>query len=136
MIYWVQNEVKYILFSENICLLKISLVAFVSFPPYCCPGGVEPQNMRREPEVNWILGKLRCWKRFIIAELHGLTENPPPFQFLFKHTWYLSRTPRVYSCKFFLAGVNFYRFNAKNWQFTVYFAVITQKNGNLLCILP
>ena len=31
--------------------------------------------------------------------------------------------------------VNFYRFNAKNWQFTVYFAVITQKNGNLLCIL-
>ena len=23
------------------------------------------------------------------------------------HTWYLSRTPRVYSCKFFLAGVNF-----------------------------
>ena len=44
------------------------------------------------------------------------------------HTSYLSRTPRIYSCKFFLAGVNFYRFNAKNWQFTVYFAVITQKN--------
>ena len=34
----------------------------------------------------------------------------------------------------FLAGLNFYRFNAKNWQFTVYFAVITQKIGNLLCI--
>ena len=33
------------------------------------------------------------------------------------HTWYLSRTPRTYSCKFFLAGVNFYRFNAKNWHF-------------------
>ena len=28
---------------------------------------------------------------------------------------------------FFLVGVNFNRFNAKNWQFTVYFAVITQK---------
>ena len=52
-----------------------------------------------------------------------------------EHTSYLSRTPRIYSCKFFLAGVNFYRFNAKNWQFTVYFAVITQKIGNLLCIL-
>ena len=38
------------------------------------------------------------------------------------HTSYLSRTPRIYSCKFFLAGVNFYRFNAKI--------------GNLLCILP
>ena len=34
-----------------------------------------------------------------------------------------------------MPGVNFYRFNAKNWQFTVYFAVITQKIGNLLCIL-
>ena len=39
-------------------------------------------------------------------------------------------TPRVFSCKFFLAGVNVYRFNATNWQFTVYFAVITQKIGN------
>ena len=50
------------------------------------------------------------------------------------HTWYLSRTPRIYSCQFFLAGVNFFRFNAKIWQFTVYFAVITQKIDNLLCI--
>merc|ERR1712004_191150 len=31
--------------------------------------------------------------------------------------------------------VIFFRFNAKIWQFTVYFAVITQKIGNLLCIL-
>ena len=31
------------------------------------------------------------------------------------HTSYLSRTPRIYSCKFFLAGVNFLRFNAKIW---------------------
>ena len=36
---------------------------------------------------------------------------------------------------FFFASVNFYRFNVKNWRFTVYFAVITQKNGNFLCIL-
>ena len=40
------------------------------------------------------------------------------------HTSYLSRTPRIYSCKFFLAGVNFYRFNAKNLQFTVYFVTM------------
>ena len=53
----------------------------------------------------------------------------------YSHTSYLSRKPREFSCKFFLASVNFYRFNAKNWQFTVYFAVITQKIGNLLCIL-
>ena len=38
-------------------------------------------------------------------------------------------------CKKKLTSVNFYRFNAKNWQFTVYFAEITQKIGNLLCIL-
>ena len=36
---------------------------------------------------------------------------------------------------FFLAGVNFFRFHAKIWQFTVHFAVITQKIGNFLCIL-
>ena len=34
-----------------------------------------------------------------------------------EHTWYLSRIPRIYPCKFFLAGVNFYRFNAKNLHF-------------------
>ena len=33
------------------------------------------------------------------------------------HTSYLSRKPREFSCKFFLAGVNVYRFNAKNWRF-------------------
>ena len=55
--------------------------------------------------------------------------------FVWYHTWYLSRAPRACSCKIFLAGVIFYIFNAKNWQFTVYFAVITQKIGNLLCIL-
>ena len=42
----------------------------------------------------------------------------------FHHTSYLSREPWEFSCKFFLAGVNFYRFNAKNWQFTVYFVVM------------
>ena len=34
-----------------------------------------------------------------------------------EHTSYLSRTPRTCPCKFFLAGVHFYRFNAKNWHF-------------------
>ena len=33
------------------------------------------------------------------------------------HTSYLSRIPRKYPCKFFLARVNFYTFNAKNWHF-------------------
>ena len=58
------------------------------------------------------------------------------------HTWYLSRTPRIYSCKFFLAGVNFYRFNSKNWHFrqilrekVAFFIDLTRKIGNLLCIL-
>ena len=58
-----------------------------------------------------------------------------PGRWTVNHTSYLSRNPWEFSCKFFLAGVNFYRSNAKNWQFTVYFAVITQKIGNLLCIL-
>ena len=37
--------------------------------------------------------------------------------YTFKHTSYLSRASRVCPCKFFLAGVNFYIFNAKNWHF-------------------
>ena len=53
------------------------------------------------------------------------------------HTWYLSRIPRIYPCKFFLAGVNFYRFNAKNWHFrqilrekmAFFFTDLTQKIG-------
>ena len=43
---------------------------------------------------------------------------------IFPYLIYLSRNPRIYPCKFFLAGVNFYRFNAKNWQFNVYIVVI------------
>ena len=53
---------------------------------------------------------------------------------LVTHTWYLSWSPRTCPCKFFLAGVNFNRFNAKNWQFTVYFAVITQKKLAIYCV--
>ena len=33
------------------------------------------------------------------------------------HTSYLSRTRGRRPCKFFLAGVNFYRFYAKKWRF-------------------
>ena len=57
------------------------------------------------------------------------------------HTSYLSRAPRVYSCKFFLAGVNFYRFNAKNWHFrqilrkkvAFFFTDLTRKIGVFRC---
>ena len=35
------------------------------------------------------------------------------------HTSYLSWIPQIYPCKFFLASVNFYRFNANSWLFTV-----------------
>ena len=51
-----------------------------------------------------------------------------PGRWTVDHTSYLSRNPWEFSCKFFLAGVNFYRSNAKNWQFTLYFAVITQNS--------
>ena len=56
------------------------------------------------------------------------------------HTSYLSRATRVYLCKFFLAGENFYRFNAKNWHFrqilckkVAFFTDLTQKNGVFQC---
>ena len=63
-----------------------------------------------------------------------------PIFFSVLHTWYLSRTPRIYSCKFFLAGVNFYRFNAKNWHFrqilrekVAFFTYLTRKIGVFRC---
>ena len=56
------------------------------------------------------------------------------------HTWYLSRTPRIYLCKIFLAGVNFYRFNVKNWHFrqilrekVAFFTDLTRKIGVFRC---
>ena len=57
------------------------------------------------------------------------------------HTSYLSRIPRIYPCKFFLDGVNFYRFNAKNWHFRqilreksgVFFTDLTRKIGVFRC---
>ena len=56
------------------------------------------------------------------------------------HTSNLSREPRIYPCKFFLAGVNFYRFNAKNWHFrqilrekVVFFTDLTRKIGVFRC---
>ena len=50
-----------------------------------------------------------CSWNFSKTKTHGRKMNG--------HTWYLLREPRVYPCKLFLAGVNFYRFNAKNWHF-------------------
>ena len=44
------------------------------------------------------------------------------------HTSYLSRAPRAYPCKFFVAGVNFYKFNTENWQFTVVYCCNNAKN--------
>ena len=56
------------------------------------------------------------------------------------HTCNLSREPRVYLYKFFLAGVNFYRFNAKNWHFrqilrkkVAFFTDLMRKIGVFRC---
>ena len=61
--------------------------------------------------------------------------------FTYRHTSYLSRAPRVYPCKNFLPGVNFYRFNAINWHFrqicrekmAVFFTDLMQKIGVFQC---
>ena len=53
-----------------------------------------------------------------------------------KHTSNLSRIPRVYPCKFFLAGVNFYRFKAYSTDFTrkvAFFTDLTRKIGVFRC---
>ena len=85
--------------------------------------------------VREVRARLNCWSsvtfplprnvwRTIAREQqwHQTWENPAhlsQLEFCQKHTSYLSRTPRIYSCKIFLAGVNFYRFYEKNWRFSV-----------------
>ena len=57
------------------------------------------------------------------------------------HTWYLSQTPQTCLCKKKLPGVNFYRFNAKNWHFrqilrekvAFFFTDLTWKIGVFRC---
>ena len=107
---WFQTLTKALLTprKQQGCPMSTNLVPQLCFVP-------------SSSEIDFPLGTLALWHLGILA--------------YYKHTSYLSRKPREFSCNFFLAGVNFYRFNAKNWQFTVYFAVITQKIGNFLCIL-
>ena len=58
-----------------------------------------------------------------------------------QHTSYLSRTPRIYLCKFFLASVNFYRLREKlafSTDFTrksgvFFFTDLTRKIGVFRC---
>ena len=70
----------------------------------------------------------------IVTIINGYGHNPH------QHTSYLSRTHGRCPCKFFLAGVNFYRFNAKNWHFrqilrekVAFFTDLTRKIGVFRC---
>ena len=87
------------------------------------------------------IGKMtRCFL-LIFRWTISLVEMEVHSVLVLNHTWYLSREPRVYSCKFFLAGVNFYRFNAKNWHFrqilrekvAFFFTDLTRKIGVFRC---
>ena len=90
--------------------------------------------LAHKPSSMGVMGEPHVWKSCVVAnplesqEICGLPDTPTyPFLWIArptsmtchpcKHTSNLSRIPRVYPCKFFLAGVNFYRFNAKNWHF-------------------
>ena len=74
----------------------------------------------------------------VLRNLHERTQAKM-YKFIWPtHTWYLLREPQVYPCKFFLAGVNFYRFKigifkrfyAKKWRF---FTDSTRKIGVFWC---
>ena len=79
---------------------------------------------------------LLIFRSFILSEIYRVC-----IKCINYHTSYLSRIPRIYSCKFFLAGVNFYRFNAKNLHFrqilrekvAFFFTDLTRKIGVFRC---
>ena len=60
---------------------------------------------------------------------------------MYQHTSYLSQTPETCLCKKKLPGVNFYRFNAKNWRFSVQvsfskkFDCVKKKDKYEVCML-
>ena len=81
---------------------------------FSCPGIGSPSLLHQNKQIEYIFPLKFSMKFFeVLREI---------LAHCWTHTWYLSRAPRACSCKFFLAGVNFYS--------------LTQKIGNLLCILP
>ena len=83
------------------------------FIPYCTT--LERREIHKPLKYLQLL-----WdQQWLILSIRYIARSPLKREYCRRnsHTSYLSWTPRIYSCKFFLAGVNFYRFNAKNWRF-------------------
>ena len=109
-------QVSFFLSLHNICFIFDCFHPLLNGPPSGYIGG------DRADGTSAVVGQLKSRPSILLivssAYLIFVTDATDGFRVIF-----------------FLAGVNFYRFNAKNWQFTLYFAVITQEIGNLLCIL-
>ena len=65
--------------------------------------------------IDWLIDWLLQMTCYVITTIVSANWKYKNFFASHGHTSYLSRIPRIYPCKNFLAGVNFYRFNAKNW---------------------
>ena len=78
------------------------------------PGEAWKLKVSKIGQINGLRGIETVNELWISLQKKESTPWSPP-----THTSYLSRIPRIYPCKFFLAGVNFYRFYAKNWRFSV-----------------
>ena len=111
--------------SETLISMQERNLSEIRFPlifKICIkPGFNETEVMNLGYSTSWPEAKnLLYLVQFMV--LNSFCENTPIILSISqkkKHTSNLSREPREYPCKFFLAGVNFYRFNAKNWQLTV-----------------
>ena len=80
---------------------------------------------KKKPKTQKILRKSKCCTSLLEKETKGL-KNIAKVTTLHCFAGKILGIPDICHgrhgrrpCKFFLAGVNFYRFNAKNWQFTV-----------------
>ena len=86
----------------------------------------------------------QIWQQLLVS-MSELVSHPPSSGFASDfqpplHTWYLLQTPQTCLCKKKLPGVNFYRFNAKNWHFwqilrkkVAFFTDLTRKIGVFRC---
>ena len=89
--------------------------AFICILGACCLHHCEinmwSKQLKKKLTAN--TGSIGCWSSFLVECI--VVECC--YDVIIPHNCHGRRGRRP--CKFFLAGVNFYRFNVENWQFTV-----------------
>ena len=90
----------------------------LSPPPRCCDIGLVDHLVILAPGTDWTVLNTSSAVAVLVEGVHMSIPSMSIYPYIcMDHTFYLSQTPQTCLCKKKLAGVNFHRFNAKNWRF-------------------